>query len=254
MNNKYKYFFLQIFFMCLFLFSCIKSNSQNSVFLSQGKIEFEKKVNLYAQVDDDDDADWKDLMKKSMPQFKTSYFNLEFSNNKTLYKPGKENPDNNKLWEQPAEDNIVFNDFNNAQNISEKRVFEQTFLVQDSARKIQWKLTDEKRIIAGFECRRANAVIMDSIYVVAFYTDAIISSGGPESFTGLPGMILGVAIPHEHVTWFTTKAFAENISDAELAAPVKGKKVNNTALKTTIQSAVKDWGKWGRRYLQAVML
>jgi GLPGLI family protein len=49
-------------------------------------------------------------------------------------------------------------------------------------------------VIAGFNCRRANAMIMDSIYVVAFYTDEILTTGGPESFSGLPGMILGVAL------------------------------------------------------------
>lgn len=238
----------------LFIFCGTKVHAQNSIFLSQGKIEFEKKINLYAQIDDDEDQGWKDLMRKTMPQFKVTYFNLEFNNNKTLYKPGRENPDNNKLWEQAAEDNVVFTDLSNAQSSSQKRVFEQTFLVQDSTRKIQWKITDEKRIIAGFECRRANALIMDSIYVVAFYTDAIITSGGPESFTGLPGIILGVAIPHEHITWFATKVYTENISDADLVAPTRGKKVNNVSLKTTLQSATKDWGKWGKRYVQAMML
>ncbi len=57
--------------------------------------------------------------------------------------------------------------------------------MQDSTRKITWKITDEMREIAGFSCRRANAIMLDSIYVVAFYTDQIPVSGGPESFSGL---------------------------------------------------------------------
>ena len=89
--------------------------------------------------------------------------------------------------------------------MSQKTVFEQTFLVEDTLRRIKWKITDETRPIAGFNCRRANALIMDSICVVAFYTDEILTTGGPESFSGLPGMILGIALPHEHITWFATK-------------------------------------------------
>ena len=121
-------------------------------------------------------------------------------------------------------------------------------------RNIKWKITDETRAIAGFQCRRANALIMDSIYVVAFYTDEIITNGGPESFSGLPGMILGVAIPHEHITWFATKVYTETIPEASVKPPVKGKKITNANLLTTLQDRMKDWGKWARRYILQIMI
>lgn len=251
-----------IIIFSILVFAGIQAKSQNSLFLSQGRVEFEKRVNVYAQMEDDADNDndqsWKDLMKKGMPQYKTTYFDLSFNDNKTLYKPGRENPENDKvrmwMWNKPAENNIIFSDLGKQQSTSQKNVFEQTFLVQDSTRTIQWKITDETRNIAGFECRRANALIMDSIYIVAFYTDAIIVSGGPESFTGLPGMILGIAIPHEHVTWFATKVYAETISDVTLKAPVKGKKVTNGSLQATLQERLKDWGKDGSRFIRFIML
>ncbi len=236
-----------------FIFSS-KIHAQNAIFLSQGRIEFERKVNLYAQVDDEDDDTWKDLMKKMMPQFKVTYFNLFFNGNKTLFKPGRENTDNNKLWQQPAEDNTVFTNLTDSLSTTQKNVFEQTFLLHDSTRKIKWKITDETRNIAGFNCRRANALVMDSIYVVAYYTDQIITTGGPESFSGLPGMILGLALPHEHITWFATKVYTETISDAQLAPPSKGKKTSSPALLVTLQNLMKDWGKWGKRYQRQIMI
>ncbi|HMH22764.1 MAG TPA: GLPGLI family protein [Puia sp.] len=229
-----------------------RAHAQNTIFLSEGKIEFERKINLYAQMEGDDS--WSELQKKTMPQFKSSYFNLVFSHDRTLYKPGRDNPDNNKLWQQPAEENVIWSDLAADKSASQKKVFEQLFLVQDSIRNIRWKITDENRVIAGFACRRANAIIMDSVYVVAFYTDEIITPGGPESFTGLPGMILGVALPHEHLTWFATKVQAVPVSETEMAAPVKGKKVTNASLKQTMLESLKDWGKYGRRYIQATML
>jgi GLPGLI family protein len=226
--------------------------AQNTIFLAQGRIEFERKVNLYSQLENDDS--WSDLQKKTMPKFKTSYFNLIFTKNKTFYQPGRDNPDNNKLWQQPAEENVIYADFETEKSISQKRVFEQFFLIQDSTRKIQWKITDENRVIAGFQCRRANAIILDSIYVVAFYTDDIITPGGPESFSGLPGMILGIALPHEHVTWFATKVTAANVTEAEFKIPTKGKKVTNASLKQTLTDSFKDWGKYAQRYIKATEL
>lgn len=228
------------------------ANAQQAHFVTEGRIEFEKKLNVHSQFNDDDS--WSEAIKKSIPQFKVTYFDLYFSNNRTLFKEGRENADNNRLWEQPAEHNVVYTDLDKGMAVSQKAVFEKVFLVQDTARQIKWKITDEKRTIAGFECRRANAVIMDSIYVVAFYTDEIATSGGPESFSGLPGMILGVAIPHEHVTWFATKLYAVPVKETDMKVPTKGTKTTNAAMKENLKSNLKDWGKYGERYIKAALL
>ena len=231
-----------------------KAHAQNTIFLTEGKIEFEKRVNQYALMDEGDS--WNDLQKKTMPKFKVTYFDLLFTRNKTIYQPGKENPDNNnQMWgESLAAENVVYADLDSSRSISQKKVFEELFLIQDSTRQIKWKITDENRVIAGFQCRRANAIIMDSIYVVAFYTDDIIAAGGPESFTGLPGMILGISLPHQHVTWFATKVSAQPVTATQLKIPVKGKKVTNATLKESLKERMKDWGKYMQRNLEAVML
>jgi GLPGLI family protein len=90
----------------------------------------------------------------------------------------------------PAEKNVVYNNYERDSANLHKKIFEKTYLVKDSLRKFEWKISEEFRKIAGFNCRRAETIIMDSVYVIAFYTDAIIAEGGPEGFNGLPGMIL----------------------------------------------------------------
>jgi GLPGLI family protein len=243
----------------LLLFTGTGLHAQNSIFLTQGRIEFEKRENIWAKIDSlayDDDS-WKALMKKTTPQFATTYFDLKFKGTKSLYLPGREdnNGNGNRFFgDAPANDNIVFSNFDNQQGISQKSVYEEKFLIQDSLRQIKWKITDETRIIAGLECRRANALIMDSIYIVAFYTDAIVTPGGPESFTGLPGMILGISIPHEHLSWFATKVYTDVISEKELIPPAKGKKVTNITLLALLKDRMKDWGRWATKNIQAVML
>ena len=230
------------------------AGAQNAIFLTHGKIEFERRINVFAQIGDDDQ--WSEFRKKLSNHFKTSYFELAFTRDKSLYKPGRESADREmfNFFPSPAQDHIVYCDLDKAKAISETNVFEERFLVQDSLRPIKWKITDETRNIAGFNCRRANAIIMDTIYVVAFYTDEILTTGGPESFSGLPGMILGVSLPHQHISWFATKVEAVPVDESQIYPPVKGKKVNNAGLLQAVKPALKDWRKLGQQYMEAIVL
>ena len=77
-----------------------------NIFLSQGKIEYERKVNQYAQMEstmDPGDESWAEFSKKLMGnKFKTDYFDLAFTRSKTQYRPGRESPDKiNQFFFQP---------------------------------------------------------------------------------------------------------------------------------------------------------
>jgi GLPGLI family protein len=89
--------------------------------------------------------------------------------------------------------------------------------------------------------------VMDSIVVIAFYTDEILTSGGPESFNGLPGMILGLAIPRLHTTWYATKLQLVEVTDKDLAAPKKGKKMTGGDFRSKIKEILKNWGDEGKK-------
>ena len=78
---------------------------------------------------------------------------------------------------------------------------------------MEWRLTNENRVIAGFNCRKAVAKIFDSVYVFAFYTDEILIPGGPCSINGLPGMILGVTIPRLFTSWIATKVTLTGVDE-----------------------------------------
>ncbi len=237
------------------LFSCIIMliSFAQQQFIVKGKIEFERTTNIHKQLDNNSCSE---MMKKSLPQYKTEYFDLYFSEDKTLYKPGKEVAQQKvpEWMSWPASDNVVFNDMHAGKFTSQKAVFENTFLVQDSLRKMDWKITPDTRTIAGFECRKATAIIMDTVFVVAFYTDQIVTPGGPESFTGLPGMILGLAIPRMNITWFATKLEMIEVKDVDAMAPKKGKKTNVADLNNQLKSSLKNWGKDGQRYIWRIMI
>jgi len=244
-----------LFAISAMLIGCI-AHAQ-SQFLLKGKIEFEKRTNLHKQLENEEDETWKNMMKKMVPPTKVAYFDLYFNGNKTLYTPGREVAGATKIpdfMEGPATDNVVFTDLDQQMSSSQKTIFENVFNINDSLRKTKWKITPDTRTIAGFECRKATTIIMDSVFVVAFYTEQIVSPGGPESFTGLPGMILGLAIPRLNTTWFATKLEMIDVNEATLTPPKKGKKTNMSSLKVQLNSAMKNWGKWKDKNLWQITI
>lgn len=228
----------------------VNVNAQYARFAKSGVITYEKRGNTHALVKKTINKSNEGFMQKryeeyvrNEPQFKTANLTLTFSETLSLYQPDENTvvAKDNFLIPAFEQNNTVYSDFTKKLGISQKTVFEETFLVKDSLRNISWKITEETREIAGYECRRANAIIMDSIYVVAFYTDEILVSGGPESFNGLPGMILGLALPHEHLTWFATKVVARSVSTNELNPPIKGNVLNRKTFETTLEKSLKSY-------------
>src|SRR5215831_8177313 len=128
-----KYF---LFLLCSQLIAHSPLLSQD-IFISKGKIEFEKKVNLYRNLEDEQSSedggfDWVSEVKKQLPEWNTAYFNLYFDGDKTLYQPGRESTQAQKVptWYQgPAEDNVVYCDLNADKSISQKTVYESIFLI-----------------------------------------------------------------------------------------------------------------------------
>jgi len=232
----------------IILLTCL-AKPASAQYTFSGKIEYERKINIWGIVADYNDKSWLENTKSSTKQFHTSYFDMAFNRSKCLYKPGREVEGNDKSpWTiGPAKENSVLTDLVAKRVKASKLVYEQKFLVQDTMRRLQWKERGEIRTIANYKCHKAVAVICDSVYVVAFYTEDIPAGGGPEMFGGLPGMILELAIPRLHTTWTATKVETANPAEADFTLPDKGKKVDQKGLYDAILAGIADWGKWGTK-------
>lgn len=239
------------------------SYAQHSHFVESGKIEYEKKVNMFAKMKarlTDDNV----IMKKfydeyisNQPQFQTSKSTLTFTSKESLYENIKGSTPNSYFFSSEPwniVNNTIFTDFSKDSLSAVKVIFEETFILNDERPAITWKFTSEKREIAGYQCKRVNGLIADSIYVVAFYSEEILPSGGPESFSGLPGMILGVALPHENVTWFATKVELVKPVIKPLSVPRRAKHVNREELQEFLQKNMKNWGSSGIDAVKAFVL
>ncbi len=236
----------------LFSFLLLVQTIHAQQFINAGKLTFERKVaqvTLMENLYENGGADniWITEMKKVYPKIVTDYYTLEFNNNSTLFKVEKENLDNKYMLDglKPSDQNYVYQDFSQGLTTMTKGIFENQYIVKDSIKQFQWKITGEVRDIAGFECKKALAKINDSVVVVAFYTDQILVKGGPENFNGLPGMILGLAVPRLGLTLFATKL--ELVSPSlTLKLPTKPKYVKHNQITQDVEKGLKTWGKEGK--------
>lgn len=237
--------------LILLLFTAGFINNTSAQYTLTGKIEYEKKMNVHAQLKewaDDDHDPWYERAKNQTPKFNITYFDMVFDTARAIYKPGKEgDPIPNSFRTRPATDNTVLTDFITGKVKAVKNVYEEKFIVQDTIRRMEWKMKDEIHTIANYKCRKAVGIILDSVYVVAFYTEDIPVSGGPEMFGGLPGMILELAIPRLHTTWTASKIESVAPTDKDFVISEKGKKVTEKELYDILVSGLKDWGKWGTK-------
>lgn len=228
----------------LFLTAAFNGMSQD--FLSVGRIEFEKKVNLKRTF-----AEFSQSLKQSGrgmsvaigggndgPEFAISKKEILFSGDKVLYRGvGESTPGYGAMGGNVT----VFTDLQE-RKATFKTGFGETVIFEDSLKYVRWQIGDETRSIAGFKCRKAIGVMMDSVYVVAFYCPEILPQGGPEYFNGLPGMILGLAIPRLHTTWFATKVQITGIDEKLIVAPAPSKKDKVLTMAEARAKQKKDMG------------
>ena len=119
-----------------------------------------------------------------------------------------------------------------------------TFIVTDSIRKKNWKLTGETKAILGYHCMKANSVqtreslrmtmengnakreqFTDTINIVAWFTNEIQGSFGPENYQGqLPGTILEINVNNGKYG-FRAISVNEKTDVAKIKEPTKGKKL-----------------------------
>ena len=209
-------------------------------FISKGTIEFEVITNVKKTMGTS--GIWEQL-KDQMPTFKTAYYKYTFADNKSLYKFDHYDETKAKVPEflrRGEDDNEWFYDFNTGQNYMQKNMFGTILNLKDSIKQIQWRFTNESRVIAGFNCRKAVGKILDSVYVFAFYTDEITISGGPCTINGLPGMILGLTIPRLYASMMATKLSLTDVKENSLKPTLTKKTYTSKELKAILDERIKE--------------
>ncbi len=210
-----KYFILIVFYA----FTLTPVEAQQ--FINKGTIEYEVKTNIKKTLGN---SSWAQMMQGKLPNYKTAYYTYTFANNKSLYRFDHwESKDLlPEFFRQSDEKSFWYTNFETGQYNMQKDVFGSAFNIKDSMVHIKWRLSNESRIIAGFNCRKATGILMDSIYVFAFYTDEI-------------------TISRLYTSWMATK-ITKNDQQAEIAEPTSGKNVfDSKKAYSTIIEKTKGW-------------
>lgn len=189
-----------------------------------------------------------------LPKSRTSYFELSFGNNQSLWQVAEQAPEpemssGNVQFRSVTMGggDIVFADFNTKLKTEKRELFDKTFIVEDSIRTMNWKMSGETRTILGYTAMKATTSritksfkttmvdgkierveSVDTLPIVAWFTTAIPIAAGPSAFEGqLPGLILELDNGNGRIVYKAT-----SVSDKvklDTIKPPKGKKKHTLA-------------------------
>jgi GLPGLI family protein len=187
--------------------------------LKSGRILFERKTNLHKRFKGDS-RDWI----KDEDKIKIDVFELYFNDSLSAFIPKESELKEKMSW--ATSKSSVFVNHNSGNVLSVKSMWGEQFFLQDTLKRVTWKVTDSFRKIGGFNCRKAVYQPDDSTRIYAWYCDHIIPSVGPEGMCGLPGAILGLATEDGGVIYFAKIVEAQSPTEEVLLAPkVKKSKI-----------------------------
>ncbi len=236
---------LYIVISWLFLFSYPNSAQD----MNSGIIKFKRKMNLYKKF-----KSWDDI-KEYIPENeknKVDDYIMIYNDTAVLFKPvesGKYDPYSWASARYTTMQSIPKNTYRQYREFWGEQI-----VIADSVPKRRWKITENKRSIAGFECRKALWEQNDSTRIYAWFAEDIPVSGGPESFMGLPGMILGLAREDGSEVYFAESVTFRGPQPSEWALP-KGKRKTFTR-DGLIQEILRinKGEKWVKNYVKNIFI
>lgn len=209
--------------------------------ITYGKITYERKTNLWKKFKHNGDV--KEWLKEE-DKNKIDMFELYFNDSLSVFKPQESDLAERMSW--ATSKNVVYQNYKTNYRLTEKKIWGEGFTVVDTVRQFNWKMTDSKRSICGYQCRKAIWQANDSTRIYAWFCSEIIPSIGPESFVGLPGAILGLATEDGGVIYFAKSVEMVKPETTTLLPKKTKQKIYKAAeLKAQLE---KDFGKekWGK--------
>ncbi len=217
------------------LFLALTAQSQ----ITSGRIVFERKTNLEKKFSDERMKRWLGDNKS-----KIDMFELIFNDSMSIFKPIETNEVDKLSW--ATSKSTVLQDFNQNTKLTVLDISGQKIYVTDSNVVRQWKLTESKRTINKYKCRKAVYEKNDSTRFYAWYAIEIIPSIGPEGFFGLPGAILGLATEDGGIIYFAKDVEINETKPTDFEVDTKKKELfTPEQLKAKLE---KDFGNtpWGK--------
>ena len=234
MNSKVGIKLFTLLFLCAWFTPVFTQD-----IISAGKIVYERRTNLEKRYTDK-------RMRKMISEdnkIKMESFSFYFNDTVSVFKPILSDVQDPMGW--MTSKNSYLQSLNSEKQLIIFNLFGQNTYIKDSLPQRNWKITDNKRTICGYECRKAIYQKNDSTRIYAWYSPDIVPSVGPEGFCGLPGTILGVATEDGGIIYFAKTVEAIKPKKEELVLESGKKTFTLQELKLEIETKMSNssWGK-----------
>src|SRR5882672_9002501 len=125
----------------------------------EGKVIYQRTMQMQIQINDNDQ------LSSMLPKSRTDKFEMSLGNNQSIFKHVEEEQQNDEFGGNgmnirmvgPGMDDITYCNYDNSAKTEQRELFGKKFLVSDSIRKLNWKMGDDTKTIAGYTCRKAVA-------------------------------------------------------------------------------------------------
>ena len=215
--------------------------------LKEGKVIYERTAQMIARQMMVNGVD----MAAQMPKSRTDKYELTFGNNQSLWKHIEEDNAQEEMggggmqirMNVAGANDVIFHDFNATRKVEQREMFDKKFIITDSIRKLNWKLTGETKTILGHVCQQAitqrtgsrtqtsmengkieRKEVLDTTNITAWFTIEIPVPAGPEFQGQLPGLVLALDLNNGR-TVYRALEIQPKADIATLKEPTKGKKV-----------------------------
>ena len=212
----------------------------------QGEIHYTTKVNMHANLPDDDNGR---MIREMTPEFQEMHHTLLFTSDESLFQSKivdeeantfeQEDGDVQIQIEMAAPDEKIYTDIKNGLIVEQRDLMGKRFLIKDSIRQYDWRLLEDRKIVMGINCQKA-ALYQETDTIEVWYTTEIPISTGPAGFGGLPGLIIQVRMDHGLMEITATKYIKRTIEKKEIKAPTKGKVVTDKQFRELEEKKLKE--------------
>jgi GLPGLI family protein len=233
----------------LFLFLTISCSLVGYSQMKEGRVTYERTFQLPQRIF----ANNPDLAAR-LPRSRTDQYELLFGNNQSLW---QSLPDANSEGDAGGfggggmmfrfvggSNDISYCNLEKGTRVDQREIADKNYVVADSVRKLDWKLTGESKTILNYKVFKATAQrigtrmqmsmengemkrqqVADTSSIIAWFTSDIPVSAGPGIYQGqLPGLILEVE-ENNGQTVFKAVEVSPKVSVSKIKEPKDGKKM-----------------------------
>lgn len=249
---------------CAAAFICTNAMAQQN----EGKVIYTRTIQMQIRVADNDGIE------NTLPRTRTDRFELNFANNQTLWKQMEQDEQEEmaassmgggqvqiRMFGAGADD-VSYTNLDAARRVEQREVGTKKFIVEDSIRRMAWKLSDETKTILGHTCRKAisqrigmrmmmsmdngkmeRKQVADTSNIVVWFTTDIPVSAGPAEFQGqLPGLILEIDVNNGRTSYVAVEV-KPKADIAAIKEPKGGKKLTQAEFEKERDKMFEEMGR-----------